>query len=393
MRRRARAIGAVAGALLVLSGCATDSPDTATPSAPADGSCAFAPGAVGFVVGGRANSPGIGGPSTPPVLVASTQAAVANQASTLLVDTGGSPHVSVVPLALTANNDAAREQEQAAKVVELQDAILATTATAEEADPLEALNLAADHLRSNGGTGTIVLVDSGLQTTGALDYTKPGMLSATPGDVAASLKASGHLPDLRGVTVLLVGIGSTAAPQEALDTATRHNVQEQWRAIAQAAGATCTSVDTTPTTNPAAAGLPTVTPVVVPPVQAAIPTPDDPSELALQFQSNSAQFVDPAGAEQSLAPLGTWLAQSGTQVLLTGTTASDGTEEGRAQLSLMRAEAVGAALVRLGAHAEQITTEGVGTDHPSHVDDLGPDGELLPGPAARNRLVIVSVQG
>lgn len=33
----------------------------------------------------------------------------------------------------------------------------------------------------------------------------------------------------------------------------------------------------------------------------------------------------------------------------------------------------------------------MGTHHPSTVDDLGPYGELLPGSAAQNRLVIVSV--
>ena len=59
----------------------------------------------------------------------------------------------------------------------------------------------------------LVLIDSGLDDRGALDFTVPGLVAATPAEVAGQLKASGNLPDLRGFTVILVGIGYTAAPQ------------------------------------------------------------------------------------------------------------------------------------------------------------------------------------
>ena len=391
MNRRLIATSALAAAVLALSGCGTDSADTAGATSSQPGSCAIPAGAMGFVVGGRSNTPAIG-TSPAQILVTATQAAAANQSSTAVVDTGGRPQVEAHTLTLSAKNSAAREAEQKANTTALQSSILQVAATAPEANPLEALNLAADHIRANGGTGTIVMIDSGLQTTGALDYTTDGMLAATPADVAASLQQKNQLPDLQGITVIMVGVGSTAAPQDSLDTATRHNVQEQWRAIATAAGATCVDVDTTPSTNAAAAGLPAVTPIAVPEVESVIPTAAEPTKLALQFQSNSDQFVDPAAANASLAPIAAWLSSSGTKVLLTGTTATDGTEDGRIALSTSRAEAVKAALVEQGANAEQIQTTGVGTNDPSHVDDLGPNGELLPGPAAQNRLVIVSIQ-
>ena len=78
---------------------------------------------------------------------------------------------------------------------------------------------------------------------------------------------------------------------------------------------------------------------------------------------------------------------------LVGTTATAGTAQGRKQLSQMRADAVKELLVDMGVPAEHITTRGVGINHPDHVPDVTDDGLLLPGPAAQNRAVFVTVIG
>jgi OOP family OmpA-OmpF porin len=48
-------------------------------------------------------------------------------------------------------------------------------------------------------------------------------------------------------------------------------------------------------------------------------------------------------------------------------------------------------LVDLGIAADRITTRGVGSDGPGHIPDVDAHGVLLPGPAARNRAVVVEL--
>lgn len=241
--------------------------------------------------------------------------------------------------------------------------------------------------------GTIVLVDSGLQTMGILDYTQRGMLRADPSDLVDGLRGSGQLPDLSGLRVFVVGLGDTAAPQEALDPASRTALVEQWTALLTAAGADCVGVDPLPLTGAAPAVAPTVPTVPVPDV-----APLEPSNTvvltadSVAFVSDSAQLRDPEFARKKLASIAADLVDSGSGVRLTGTTATDGTEAGRLELSRLRAEAVKATLVELGVPAERITTRGVGTHHPGHVDDLDSDGRLIPPKAAQNRTVILTVR-
>lgn len=381
---------ALTSSSLVLAACGPSS----EPAEPNPLQCAVPGGPVAFAVGGRANTPQYSGT---PSLSAVVQAAAANEASVTLLDTGGEPAAQgTFNLQLKAKNEAARKREAEHNASQLTQEIRQVAATAPEANPLEGLNRAADSVRSalgNAQGGTIVLVDSGLQTMGALNYTQEGMLAADPQDIVQALSTSGQLPDLTGITVYLVGIGQTVAPQEPLDAGARRDVQAQWAALVEGAGAACVDFDDTPRGAAQVEGLPPVTAFPVPEVASPVPTPEKPLILRdeVKFKSDSAEYVDAQRVAEALRPTVDWMKQTGESVTLTGTTATDGTEEGRKRLSLLRAEAVKASLVALGADASRITTAGVGTEHPSHVDDLGPNGELLPGPAAQNRLVIVSV--
>jgi outer membrane protein OmpA-like peptidoglycan-associated protein len=111
----------------------------------------------------------------------------------------------------------------------------------------------------------------------------------------------------------------------------------------------------------------------------------------VSFTTNTANFRDPEGARQTLEKLAATLRDPQEQAEVIGTTASDGPVAERIALSLRRAKAVKAALVSLGVPADHLTTKGVGTKWSGHVPDIGPNGVLLPGPAAQNRKVVIEM--
>ena len=381
-----RGLYPAAAALVTLAACGSPQPavEEGLP-----GGCEVV-GPVVVAAGGRSNMPA---PGVQPISRYLRSAANAG-AEVTVVDTGGSPkpHTSVSFTATAANDVAAKEQVKAA-ADQLRSGLETTVAESEGAAPLAALDVSARHIHSGSPMGTIVLVDSGLQTMGILDYTQRGMLRADPSDLVDGLRGSGQLPDLSGLRVFVVGLGDTAAPQEALDPASRTALVEQWTALLTAAGADCVGVDPLPLTGAEPAVAPTVPTVPVPDV-----APLEPSNTvvltadSVAFVSDSAQLRDPEFARKKLASIAADLVDSGSGVRLTGTTATDGTEAGRLELSRLRAEAVKATLVELGVPAERITTRGVGTHHPGHVDDLDSDGRLIPPKAAQNRTVILTVR-
>src|SRR4029077_8318458 len=112
--------------------------------------------------------------------------------------------------------------------------------------------------------GTVVLGDSGLPTVAPLDFHVSGLLDADPDAAVQELSSSGYLPDLSGRTVVLAGIGYTAAPQSPLDDRRRLNLVHIWQKIVTGAGAKVQTV-TSPNTAPAMTDVPAVSTVDVPP--------------------------------------------------------------------------------------------------------------------------------
>jgi outer membrane protein OmpA-like peptidoglycan-associated protein len=202
------------------------------------------------------------------------------------------------------------------------------------------------------------------------------------------------MPALTGRAVVLVGLGNTAEPQQQLDASLRARVSNLWQAVASAAGASCVQVLDT------AAGRTSVN-TDVPVTAVALPTvePFQPcGETVLRdgdtvgFIGDQAVFRDPAAARATLQKLADLLIGGRQLVTLIGTTAKAGNnEDSRVRLSERRAEAVKQVLVELGVEAERITTKGVGTQWPDRVNDIAPDGSLIPWAAALNRSVIVQL--
>jgi outer membrane protein OmpA-like peptidoglycan-associated protein len=322
------------------------------------------------------------------------EVAAASGGEVTVVDTGGAPsiHGSVSFQVTAANDVAAKEQVQVA-ARQLASGLAATLAETGGAAPLAALDLSARHIHATSAAGTVVLMDSGLQTQGILDYTQEGMLAAEPSELVDGVRRAGQLPDLSGIRVFVLGLGDVASPQEPLDTAARGILVEQWTKLLEAAGAACVGVDPQPLAGVSPVGVPDV-----PTVEIADVAPLEPAVKvvltadSVAFVSDSAVLRDPEFAKRKLASIATALTTSGRSVRLTGTTATDGTEAGRLELSRLRAETVKATLVELGVPAQRISTRGVGTDHPEHVDDVDAHGRLIPAKAARNRTVILTVR-
>jgi OmpA-OmpF porin, OOP family len=350
-------------------------------------------GPVVFVVSGRRNSPA-------PVLTASMQSgaatAVREGSAIGLVDLDGSPQLTVAGHFIDPGvNAAALRNDEYEYLRSLATAMEHTRASSPNANVLAALQVAGRAVRAacpHGGT--IYLEDSGLQDVGPVNFRQPGMLGASAADVVAFLANGGELPDLSGMTVVLVGVGDTAPPQPPLNLSQQANLVAIWKAIAYASGATSVRVDPTPLNGPAPAHVPSVLLIPVPTEQAW--TPSDSSYTftgsgPVGFEPNTAIFRNPAGAEAALRPLAQYLAANrSVKITLTGTSARWGTLASDRAISAARAEAVKEALVSMGAPSTQIATRGLGWLFSGYINDQGPGGTLLPGPAEHNRSVIVT---
>ncbi|ANZ38297.1 hypothetical protein BBK82_21745 [Lentzea guizhouensis] len=343
---------------------------------------------LAIAVGARANVPNPEPPEAVNDLM--TGVARAHQPITLVRVDGKPEYVFTEPAPPRGDNP----QTEAEAVQGYLDQVTAAfgekiRAQVAEVNVLRALTISAQKV---GPGGTIVLMDSGLQTTAPLRFGADEVLTADPAEVARFLAEEKQLPDLLGRSVVLVGLGLTADPQPQLDPRWENNVFDIWKAVVEAAGG-CAAKVLHGSTSAAAVDSPTV--AVVQPPKPKEPKTCGTVELGeadnISFKPDSAEFRDPAAARETLQRLADTMRAKKQKADLMGTTASVGPPAGRVELSARRADAVKSVLVDLGIPGDTITTRGVGTNWPGHVTDTGPGGALLPGPAARNRKVVATL--
>jgi outer membrane protein OmpA-like peptidoglycan-associated protein len=320
------------------------------------------------------------------------QNAANDQQQISLIRIDGQPKIFTLPLFKTsANNPATRSQDlndylKAQVTPVLQNEI---RAQAPQADVLGALSLAAS---ATGPNGNIILIDSGLQTVAPLAYQQSSsLMMSPPSDIVEFLKQQRLLPDLTGRHVLLVGFGYTASPQPPLNQAQRNSIIAQWEAIVTAGGG-CVTADTLPNTTSEVSGLPVVSAVPLP------PTPNIHSTCGtivlsdagtVGFIVGTATFRDRSAADATLSQLAATLRRGTEHITLIGSTSTEGGDAINNPLSLHRAQTVEQVLLSMGIAASRITGIGDGSHWPGRVPDIGPNGELLPGPAEQDREVIV----
>ncbi|MFY1635214.1 hypothetical protein ACN27F_18385 [Solwaraspora sp. WMMB335] len=224
-----------------------------------------------------------------------------------------------------------------------------------EANVLEALSVASG---AAGQGGTVVLLDSGVQTTDPLDFRQNELPTRQPAIVADALSQQGLLPDLAGRSVILSGLGYTATPQDALQERNRAFVVELWREIVVAAGAEAPVLLAEPNTSESAVTSPSVSTVRFPDetiewdCDSLAILPDD-GEVG--FIPNEAEFRNSAAASAVLREFATFLHANPTaRVLIRGYVAHYGSGD----LSQRRADRVKRELSQQVPNT--ITAEGMG---------------------------------
>ena len=257
--------------------------------------------------------------------------------------------------------------------------------------------IAADAARTAGARHAwLVLLDSGLDDRGALDFTVPGLLAAAPAEVAGQLNRDGDLPPLHGFTVVLAGIGYTSPPQVQPSVKWRNNVTAIWTAVAAAAGARAEVIPVPVQGRSVRTGEP-VEPVPVPAAQPVVPVTGRTfvlnGESAARFLPNSTAFADPAAAARLLRRFARWLAADPARhAWLVGTTADVGPMVGRVKLSVAPPAGCRRNWWRSALRSRRSRPEGVGSDFPQFKPDRSSSGTLLADQATLNRTVRITLR-
>jgi outer membrane protein OmpA-like peptidoglycan-associated protein len=229
--------------------------------------------------------------------------------------------------------------------------------------PFDLLNTILGASRVTSPPATMLLLTSGVTTSGGFDLRKVGW-AEPPASAAAALKQRGLLPDLTGWTVIFSGLGETAGRQPALPLPQQTTLASYWLAICHAAGAAACRVDDSPRpVRDSSSTLPV--PVVPVPAVQSITGPHGqqqsivPADLLFAF--NSATLLP--GADSYLAPIAARAGDGNYSVSITGQASPDGgTAAYNLRLSVLRAQAVQRRLITLGLAPHQIVqVNGIGT--------------------------------
>jgi outer membrane protein OmpA-like peptidoglycan-associated protein len=388
-----RCAAALAGIVVAasLAGCGA-SADGAQPVGPLPEHGSSFAGALAIVVGARNNVP-------PPVLAgraaSAREMALTQQSHVSLVVADGAPAVQgtfAVPL-LEPRDGADTEQQREANRRRVDEAVAAARAATPESDLLAALDVAARSMETQPGPHTVVILDSGLSTSGALNFRQPGLLDADPQELADTLSDAQQLPDVTGASVIFQGLGEVVRPQQPLERARRTQLASIWTAVLKEAGALAVVVDHPPLDGSPPAGLPPVTPVSIDAGVNCAGTTVTLSGGDLAFQPGSAELLDPEAAVEVLRPLATQIIDRRLTAIVFGTYASVGDPAARVRISDRRAQTVADVLIDHGVPIPQLHVEGLGSDFADYVPDRDPEGRLLPVAAALNRKIFIELTG
>lgn len=267
-----------------------------------------------------------------------------------------------------------------------------TVAKTPEVDTLRAIELGAQSLESQSGEKYLIVMDSGLSTTGYLNFTT-GILRAKPDDVVSALERAHAIPDLKDVHVIWLFMGQVQAPQQTLSNIQLDNLREIWNALLTASGAADVDFRNDDRTILSSLNnLPSVSLVEADErVPENIPVMDTVvlDSENVRFVGDLAIFSDPDTAEKAIGTVAQSMRQHpDSNVFVVGTTAGKASDFAM-NLSKERAEAVMTVLVAKGIDENRMICVGIGPNDPWHIIDTDSNGKLIEHLAEQNRKVLI----
>lgn len=266
--------------------------------------------------------------------------------------------------------------------------------THEEVNTLKAITIASKALSvdSEDAEKVMIIMDSGLSTTGYLDFTKD-ILYAETEDIINALTEKEAIPDLTGIKVVWMFNGQTCYPQPELSEAQKHHLREIWSEILKAGNAKEYRFVEDIATSANTKNMPYVSVVNVEEAETDIEIKPIETKIldntSLEFIGDKAEFVDEEAAVSAISEVAEELYNNPDNcVYIVGTTATGG-EEFCNQLSVDRAAAVKNELVKLGIDESRMEVIGLGFSDPWHIPDLGDNGLQIEEFAKQNRKVLI----
>lgn len=343
--------------------------------------------------------------------------AASTYGSITVVEDDGAPYIAVRETASkpAANISSTNRERKAKRFIaevgeKIQSEAIPKTA---EVNTIKAIQLGTRELSDKSGKKILVIMDSCVSTTGALDLTQDYLENLNIDETISMLESNKEIPDFSNVDEIVpYGIGDVSSPQKELGNVARSNLISLWEGIFAAGGcetSTCKSTVFSAEESGTTAEMPTVSTISV------RETPGDQQydgetssepidfsdsdiveipESKVAFIPETADFQDVDSSKATLEPLAETLKLEDAQCVLIGMTATSGKADSSRTLSKQRAEAVSGILQQLGVSKEQIICIGTGYDStPFHVQDTDENGELDESLAVRNRCVLaVSVE-
>lgn len=275
-------------------------------------------------------------------------------------------------------------------------------AKTEEADLLSSINDAARFLNSKkDGIKEMLILHSGISTTGILDFTKGYLGSNEIPDVMAHLKKEQAIPDLKGIHIIWAGMSDTKAPQPELSSKNKAYLQGLWKSILETAGAKVDFVQDLPIETEQDETLPKVSIVNVLQPACAIKEIIDNEKIektmvvldekTVNFKPGSAVLVSSEkNVKNTLKEYIKYMSENPSyKVLFAGTTASAGKQDELIVLSEKRCNTIKKIFIKSGVKEDQIETIGLGYKNDYYIKDIDKNGNLIEEKAKKNRSVII----
>lgn len=245
----------------------------------------------------------------------------------------------------------------------------------------------------------VYVFDSGLSTTGVINFCDIGMDSSRIDELIENLEKESMIYDLTDVDIYWYGIGDVAEPQAELSSAQREFLKLFWSEYLVKTGANVYFMEDI-STDVFDQNLPYVSPVlsITPAIEwnesqekQKFPDVVTFDEEILGFKAGTAELIDTAEAEKLLANTSDYLRENSDKcIVVVGCTANWGDLENYCiPLSQNRSDVIKKILVGQGISEDRISTYGLGYENPFYKNDIDENGKLVEEIAKANRCIVL----